>query len=280
MWSYILVVVGLYVLYCGLLFLFQRSMLFPGAGLRIAPFVESRPAHSEVISLKTSFGSVESWYYAPELRSAQPSPAVIIAHGNAEHIDTLPAEFLRFTQLGLAVLAVEYPGYGRSEGSPSQETIAETFVKAYDTLVARDDVDGERIVLFGRSLGGGAVCTLAARRPSAALILLSTFTGIRQLARRYPAPTALVRDPFDNLHVLRQYDGPVLVMHGTADELIPHSHGQTLSAAARRGRLVDLECGHNDCPPNWDGFWRDISQFLAAETDIINETREARRAQR
>ncbi len=269
MWTYVLAGVGLYVVYCGFLFLIQRSMLFPGAGSRIAPVVEPRPAPAEVIPLKTSFGSVESWYYTPELSSARPSPAVIIAHGNAEHIDTFPADFLRFTELGLAVLAVEYPGYGRSQGSPSQEAITEALVTAYDTLVARDDVDGERIVLFGRSLGGGAVCALAAQRPSAALILLSTFTGIRPLARRYLAPTVLVRDPFDNLDVVRQYDGPVLVMHGTADELIPHTHGQTLSAAARRGRLVDLECGHNDCPPHWDQFWGDISQFLATETDLL-----------
>jgi fermentation-respiration switch protein FrsA (DUF1100 family) len=268
-WSIALGLVALYVAYCGFLFLTQRSMLFPGAGSRVDAAAEPRPVPAETISLLTSFGTVEAWYYAPQPNSESgPQPAVIIAHGNAELIDNFPVDFLRFTELGLAVLAVEYPGYGRSQGSPSQETISEALVVAYDWLVARQDIDGERIILFGRSLGGGAVCTLAAQRPSAALILLSTFTGIRELARRYMAPAVLVRDPFDNLDVVSHYNNPVLVMHGTTDELIPHSHGQRLSAAARRGRLVDLECGHNDCPRHWDSFWRDIAGFLAAETDV------------
>lgn len=77
----------------------------------------------EKIWLKTVGGKIETWFLLPE--SNQPSPAVIFAHGNAEIIDMWPATLNRFTQLGIGVLLVEYPGYGRSKGSPSQRSITE-----------------------------------------------------------------------------------------------------------------------------------------------------------
>ena len=80
---------------------------------------------------------------------------VIFAHGNGELIDYWPDELKKFNDFGLGVLLVEYPGYGRSDGTPTQKSISEAFEAAYDMLVSRPDVDAERIILFGRSVGGG-----------------------------------------------------------------------------------------------------------------------------
>ena len=179
--------------------------------------------------------------------------------------DFWPEALKRFPAMGVGLLLVEYPGYGRSAGSPSQESISETFTRAYDTLAARPDVDPTRIAFFGRSLGGGAVCDLAAKRPAAALILMSSFTSVRSFAIRYLAPSFLIRDPFDNLAAVRNYPGPVLVIHGDSDEVVPFSHGQALHAAARNGKMIVYPAGHNDCPPDWAVFWRDIENFLRAE---------------
>jgi fermentation-respiration switch protein FrsA (DUF1100 family) len=179
-------------------------------------------------------------------------------------IDSWPEALKRVPAMGVGLLLVEYPGYGRSAGSPSQESISETFTRAYDTLAARPDVDPARNVFFGRSLGGGAVCDLAAKRPAAALILMSCFTSVRSFAIRYLAPSFLIRDPFDNLAVVRDYSGPVLVIHGRFDEIIPFGHGNTLHAAARNGKMIAYDAGHNDCPPDWSVFWRDVEEFLKA----------------
>ena len=143
--------------------------------------------------------------------------------------------------------------------------MSETFATAYDSLAAQPDIDGDRISACGRSLGGAAVCDLAANRPVASLILLSTFTNLRAMARRFRVPGVLVRDPFDNLAVVRSYPKPVLVVHGARDGLIPHRHGEQLASAAPHGRLVSYPCGHNDCPPDWDQFWMEVEQFLDAE---------------
>ena len=127
------------------------------------------------------------------------------------------------------------------------------------------EVDRGRIVLIGRSLGGGAVCDLALRRPAAALVLLSTFSSIRSYAVRYLAPGFLMRDPFDNLAAVQRYAGPVLVVHGRNDVVAPFSHGQALSAAARRGRMIVYDAGHNDCPPDWAVFRTELQAFLKEE---------------
>jgi pimeloyl-ACP methyl ester carboxylesterase len=253
--------VCVYAAYCALLFFVQRQVIFPRHLIPTPAAPDFRAAGVEQLWLETSFGRAEAWYLPPK-SAEKPSPAVIFGHGNGELIDYWPNELGRFSALGVGLLLVEYPGYGRSDGSPSQASISETFALAYDRLAARKDVDPGRIVLFGRSLGGGAVCDLALKRPSAALILMSAFKSVSAFAARYLAPAFLIRDPFDNLAAVRQYPGPVLVIHGRFDEIVPFGHGQALHAATRNGRMIAYEAGHNDCPPDWDVFWRDVEEFL------------------
>jgi hypothetical protein len=253
----------IYAAYCALLFFVQRQVLFPRYMIPTPPPPHFQAQRIEPWWLETSFGKVEAWYLPPAA-AEKPAPAVIFGHGNGELIDYWPNELGRFSEMGIGLLLVEYPGYGRSAGSPSQGSIAETFTLAYDRLAARADVDPSRIVLFGRSLGGGALCDLALKRPSAALILMSCFKSVSAFAVRYLAPAFLIRDPFDNLSAVRQYKGPVLVIHGNSDEVVPFGHGQALHTAAQNGKMIVYEAGHNDCPPDWAVFWRDIEEFLRA----------------
>ena len=253
--------IGFYTVYCALLFIVQRQVIFPRYMIPTPAAPDYKALGIEPLWLETSFGKVEAWYLPPAATD-KPAPAVIFGHGNGELIDYWPSELGRFASMGVGLLLVEYPGYGRSAGPPSQDSLSETFTRAYDDLAARSDVDPARIVLFGRSLGGGAVGELALKRPSAALILMSSFKSVKAFAARYLAPAFLIRDPFDNEKALRQYAGPVLVVHGNADEVVPFSHGQALHAAARNGKMIVYEAGHNDCPPDWAVFWRDVEGFL------------------
>ena len=252
--------------YCIFLFLMQRSIIFP---LKQIPF----PTDSGVLIpglektwLDTEFGKIETWYLPPSSGpQSRPAAAVIFGHGNGELIDYWPEALQNFMRMGIGLLLVEYPGYGRSSGTPSQKSITGTFVAAYDALLSREDVDPSRIILFGRSLGGGAVCALARQRPSAALILMSTFTSVQSMAAKFLAPKFLIRDPFNNLEVIKGYPEPVLVIHGRYDRIIPFAHGADLHREAKNSKLITYESGHNDCPPDWNQFWKDIKLFL---TDI------------
>lgn len=261
--KYLLWALGLYTAYCGLLFVLQRQIMFPRGMIPQPGQALPDIAGLERIWLQTKSGNVEAWLIPPVTgNAAGASPAVIFGHGNGELIDYWPEELMGFNRLGFTVLLVEYPGYGRSAGTPSQQSITDAFVAAYDALTARNDIDPARIVLVGRSLGGGAVCALSLQRPSAAMILMSTFTSARSFAKRYLAPSFLVRDPMDNLAAVQKYNGPLLIMHGRQDTVIPYSHGKMLKNAAARGTLITYEAGHNDCPPDWKVFWRDVENFF------------------
>ncbi len=256
-----LALAGIYLAYCTLLFVFQRQMLFPRHMTATLANMPERFPQLERIWLKLPGMRVESWFLAAHVQG-QPAPAIILTHGNAETIDFLPEEFHPFAARKVALMMVEFPGYGRSEGAPSQPAITAAMQKAYDVLVARPDVDADRIILMGRSLGAGAACQLAARRPSHALILISPFTSVAAYAPRYLVPPFLVKDPFDNLAVIREYQQPVLIIHGIRDAVVPYRHGQTLAAAALDGKLVSFDSDHNDLITDSARFWQEIDAFF------------------
>lgn len=239
----------------------QRRFVFPRYMVDPAP-----RARDDVPGLvRLEVGEVEVWFLPGAGISAErPGPAVIFAHGNAELIDSYPASLAPYRQMGISVLLPEYRGYGRSGGDPSEENITDDFVAAYDLLAARPDVDAARIVFHGRSIGGGVACALAARRPPAALILLSTFTSLPDVVGSwFPVPRFMIRDPFDNEAVLRVLERPTLILHGRHDDLVPISHAAALERAARRPTRVDYDCRHNDCPPDGPSYWADIRAFLS-----------------
>jgi len=234
-----------------LLFRAQRVVLFPVAGIPYAS-ADVAAVGGERLWLDADGERVEA-YFLPAVGVAHGrAPLVIFAHGNGERIDDWVAPFAALRAFGLSALLVEYPGYGRSEGTPSQASVGAAMRVAYDTAVARADVDPARIVGYGRSLGGGAISALSTERPFAALVLESTFTSVTELARGFGLPRWLVRDPFDNAAALARFGGPALFVHGEHDEMIPLAHARTLHALVAGSRLaVAPGCGHNDCPQPW-----------------------------
>ncbi|MEX1363505.1 MAG: alpha/beta hydrolase [Nannocystaceae bacterium] len=240
----------------------QRHVVFP-RHLVQAPRQPVPVAGLERLWLSTDEGEVEAWLLPGRGASAQhPSPLVIFAHGNAEVIDDWPVHLQPYRTWGVSVLLVEYRGYGRSAGRPSEATIATDLVAAYDLVTARPEIDARRVILHGRSIGGGAVCALARQRPSAAIVLQSTFTSIAAIAARWLVPGFLILDRFDNEACLRQYDGPVLIVHGRKDSLIPLAQAQALARAAARSRTVLYDAGHNDCPPSFPALFDEVAAFL------------------
>lgn len=243
-------------LHLGAALLVQRRLLFPNPPAR-ATIV--RPVDVSQVWLPTDSGRVEAWYLPPLAASAAPAPVLVFFHGNGELIDFLGFDFQVPRQWGMGVLLVEYPGYGRSDGSPSEASVTLAVLAAHDWIRSQPSLDGMKVVAYGRSLGGGAAAILAAQRGAAALVLESTFTSVRSFAHRFFIPEFAILDPFDNLAVVGNYPGPVLVLHGKQDELIPPAHANALASASTRSELHLLACGHNDC----DRPWGVVRKFLA-----------------
>jgi hypothetical protein len=231
-----------------LLFLGQRAVLFPGS--RAEGGAGPEQLGGERIWIDAGSGRTEAWLLPAHTRTSD-GPLLIYAHGNGELIDHWLDAFEPARARGASALLVEYPGYGRSQGSPSEDSIRAALVAAFDLATGEHGFDRARIVGWGRSLGGGAVCALARERPLAALVLESTFTSVVRMARSFGLPAFLVRDPFDNLAALRAFGGPVLVLHGERDEQIAPAHARALHAAGRAAELHWLPCGHNDCARPW-----------------------------
>ncbi len=250
----------LYGVYAGALYLAQGEMLYP-TRLVHAPATARLPdEQTEAWRIPFEGGEVDVWLLRP-LNGAKHYPVLLHAHGNGDVIDGLPPFFRWPRERGWGVLLVEYPGYGRSTGSPNEKTIRQVFRHAYDRLVAREDVRADRVVGYGWSLGGGAICSLAGERPLAGLILRSTFTSLRPFARRYLVPPFLLRDRYDNLEAVKRFTGPVAVFHGEQDTTIPFTMGQELAAAAGVP-LYSWPCAHNGCPPDEADFWQAAGPLL------------------
>ena len=246
--------------YFALIFTLQRRMAFPGSfrdSPRPTAFV---PPDVTQVWLEASFGRVEAWFFRAE--GDVHRPTIIFAHGNGELIEDWQGDMERLVTAGANVLLVEFPGYGHSRGKPSRSSLRETFTLAFDWLVARDDVDADRIVAHGRSLGGGVAGDLALNRPIRALVLQSTFSSASAIARGNFVPGFLVRDRFDNRRAVSDFSGPVLLLHGIRDDVIPYTHAEALSAAREGLHITDINCAHNDCAREWPEIVASLTAFL------------------
>ena len=173
-------------------------------------------------------------------------------HGNAGNIShRLENLKLLHDELGVSVFLFDYRGYGRSEGTPSEEGTYRDGEAALAYLRSREDVDPDRIVYFGRSLGAGIAVELAISHPPFALILESPVPSIPELARRhYPFLPVwpLLRTKYDSLAKIEKVEAPLLVLHGDRDDVVPFGAGRKLFEAANEPKefYTIRGAGHND----------------------------------
>ena len=197
--------------------------------------------------------------------SGRPGPVVLFCHGNGGNVTTRwrTMHMLR-EDLGCTVLVFDYRGYGKSEGTPTSRGIVADAEAARAWLAERCGVPEDEIVLIGRSLGGAVALELADELPPPKLVLQSTFASLRGVARHHVGPLAsLLGFDFDSLPKIARYRGPLLMSHGTADEVIPLFSGRKLFEAANEPKELFLIDGgtHNvGGPPEYDDRLR---QFLA-----------------
>jgi uncharacterized protein len=225
----------------------ERRLLFPAPPTPPqSPTVDSDVQHTWI---EIPSGRVEAFLLPPRSLTGGSDPLIIYAHGNGELVDYWLRAFTELQSQGVSVLLVEYPGYGRSTGVPSEKSIQQALAAGYDWAVSQPQIDPRRVIGYGRSLGGGAVCALARVRALAALVLESTFTSVKDVAAEvFRVPRFLVPDFFDNLAFVATYQSPVLILHGESDGSIPVSQARRLATAARGATLQIMQCGHNDCP--------------------------------
>jgi uncharacterized protein len=242
------VAVFTYAFFVAVLWLLQsRFIYYPGTGRAIVATPSADGTPYEDLTIETSDGErLNAWWVPAE----SPRGAVLLLHGNAGNISHRIEYAQMFRRLGYSTLLLDYRGYGKSTGTPTEQGTYEDAESAWRWLTTTRRVPGRDIVLFGESLGGGVASWLAARHDARALILASTFTSAVDLGSElYPfLPVRLVsRFRYDTLTRLRDVREPVLVVHSPQDEIIPFSHGRQLFEAAREPKaMLQLSGGHNE----------------------------------
>lgn len=197
---------------------------------------------------QTSDGvQLHGWFVKNESAIA----TLIWCHGNAGNISGRLDNLAKLANLPINVFIFDYRGYGKSEGSPDEPGIYLDAEAAYDYLAARPDVDRDKIVLFGRSLGGAAAVDLAARRPCAGLILESTFTSAADMAKSsfgFLPVHLIIKTKLNAIKKIRSIQVPLLVLHGTADRTVPLELGRRLFEAANEPKeFYEIRgANHND----------------------------------
>jgi hypothetical protein len=189
---------------------------------------------------------LHAWY----LPHPRQRGALLFLHGNAGNISHRLDSLAIFHRLGLAVLILDYRGYGASSGVPGERGTYLDAAAGWQHLVAERGFTPRQIVLFGRSLGGAVAAHTAAAEQPAGLILESTMSSVADLAADlYPWLPArwLTRHRYPAAEYVAAYRGPVLVAHSSNDEIVPYRHAaRLLAAAGDRGRRLELRGGHND----------------------------------
>ena len=258
------------------LYVAQRSMIyFPGS---TSPGVELLPAEAHEVELHTADGLGLSGWFLPargqRIRSGAeptPGPAVLICNGNAgDRSHRLPlAEAL--AKRGYGVLLFDYRGFAGNPGKPTEVGLRDDARAAVDVLAARPDVDPERIVYFGESLGAAVAGGLATERPPAALILRSPPSSLADVGRHHypflPIFDALLFDRYPLGEQLRTVRVPLLVLVTERDEIVPAELSRRVfDAAAEPKRYVPLVASHHNDPALLAG-----EEMLAAVTSFLGE---------
>ncbi|MDA1116561.1 MAG: alpha/beta hydrolase [Proteobacteria bacterium] len=248
-------------------YLAQNSLIFhrqPLSAAAAAEISRRHPAATEVF-LSTADGTrIHAWHLksGPDL--------MLYFGGNAEEVSWM-LDAARTEMPHVSWLLMNYRGYGRSEGSPSEKALVADALAWYDHAVKLPGVDAKRIYAFGRSLGSGPAVALAAERQLAGLILVTPFDSLAAVAKRYywylPVDW-LLKHRFDSIALAPKLKQPLLCLIAERDEVIPPVHGERLFAAwgGAKRKIVMQDAGHNSTDTH-PIFWPSIREFLAQKVN-------------
>lgn len=203
---------------------------------------------AEDVWFRSADGTALHGWWMPSKRARG---TVLFCHGNAGNISSQIAAYRYLQRFRLNVFAFDYRGYGRSEGRPSEAGVLADAHAAHDLLGERFEIDDSRLVVYGHSLGGAIAVDCAVHRPAAGLVVQSSFTDTREVARErfgsLPVHWIALRR-FRSIDKVKDLTLPKLIIHGTEDGTIGHSIGERLyEAAAEPKQWVSVpRAGHSD----------------------------------
>lgn len=244
----------------------QRRLIYFPMRDPVPPAAAFLPGAKDVV-LDTDDGKRLGAWYLPA-PTAEPGPAAIVFNGNGGDRSGRAPLAHGLSRLGMSVLLFDYRGYGGNPGTPSENGLASDARAAQAWLSAQPEVDPDRIVYFGESLGAAVAIGLSLEKPPAALVLRSPFTSLAEVGKvHYPwLPVGwLLIDRFPSIDRIGLVRVPVMIVAGGRDDVVPESLSRKLYDAANDPKryLLVPGTGHND-PALADGppMLDEVGRFL------------------
>ncbi|HET7613301.1 MAG TPA: alpha/beta hydrolase [Gemmatimonadaceae bacterium] len=261
----LVVFVGLAVLHAVVYFVQDRLIFLPQPlddAMRAA--VHRAVPDAQEIELRTADRNTLHGWYLPNGAPPRNAPALVYFGGNAEEVSRLALEAGELR--GVSLILMNYRGYGRSTGRPSEQALFADALTIYDHVAKMPGVDARRIIVMGRSLGSGVATYLASRRRVSAVVLVTPYDSMAAVGHtHYPFLLVgpLLKHPFDSVHRAPGIDSPMLAIIAGADTIIPPSHGQALVKAWRgpASSAFFPAAGHNDIRLQ-PAYWPAIRDFI------------------
>jgi fermentation-respiration switch protein FrsA (DUF1100 family) len=249
-----------------MLLLLENKFLFVPA--RANEFwVEPPPElNAEDVELTSADGTrLHAWWCRPD-GWAPEDGAMLYSHGNAGNLSGRSKRIMNWQRtIRTAVLIYDYPGYGKSEGKPSEIAIYAAGDAGYHWLTGVQKIPPEKVIIFGESLGGAVAIDLAARHPCQAVVTAAAFSSFPDMAQK-TAPWLparwFVRNRLDNVAKVGKIKAPVFIAHGNADRLIPFSQGEKVFKAANEPKRFFPMEGHDHNDPLEIDFYTAVLEFL------------------
>ena len=240
----------------------RKQIYFPTGEIESTP--ESISLSFEDIYFSASDGVKLNGWFIPAINS---DTTLIFFHGNGGNISHRLGSISTFNRLGLNVFIFDYRGYGRSSGHPSEKGTYIDARAAYDYLMHREDINADKILLYGESLGGAIAYELAAAVRVNAIITLGTFSSIMDMGKAiYPfLPVRfIVRTRYDTVSKVENIKIPKLIIHSVDDEIVPFEQGQKLfSRACEPKEFYEMQGGHVDAIFTYENeFCERLTNFL------------------
>ncbi len=255
----IFTIVGVYLLLCVLMFVFQDALIF--FPTPVSPDIDEWYTQHQV---EYTCGSItlKGWFIDRGVSDSR--PLIVYFGGNAEDISGTMNDFRLRTDLSL--LFVPYRGYGNNTGKPSQHNMQEDVLAILDQVVEKADIKTEQIIVVGRSLGSGTATYVASKRKLKSVVLITPFDSLTNVAQRhYPFMPIrlLLKHPFDSASLANDIKTPMLMLIADKDTIITNDHSNQLLAkwGGKHTQVMITNADHNNLS-NSKLYWEAIKTFI------------------
>lgn len=260
---------------CVLAYIFYPKLLYhpDKSDFSSTPTMLGAESYEEVWLTASDGVRVNAWF-VPGATNGKKDKTILFFHGNAGNLSGYAHRMALYSRLGYDVLMVEYHGFGKSQGEPSEKTLYLDAEAAWRHLTEERGVAPSKVVIFGYSLGGAVAAWLAEKHPEAAgLILESTFSSLAGVASDffpYLPCRLIVGNAFDTLGRLDGIRMPLLLMHGRTDQLIAYRHAETIFAAFAGPKTFKTIAGNHTLGYllNGETYESYIEEFIAGLDDV------------